>query len=314
MDAEVREMYGIGIDIGGTSTKGVLVDAHMESIQEVKVPTATHHGREAILGSLTEAIDALLKSCPEKPDYIGVGSAGRIDVSTGTVVYATDNLPGWQGLGLKKWLEDKYDVTTVVDNDANAALIGELFLEGPVALEQNTVMLTLGTGVGGANYFFGQIVRGAHHQSGEWGHVVLHPGGRPCNCGKLGCVEQYISGTALNRRVEELTDQPLKNGEDLFRHKDSNLLYKQVVEEFVEDLSTIIDNISISLDPDRIILGGGVVQSRSFWWPLLLDRLQQKEIKTFITPAVQENKAGMFGAAYLGSHLRTEGRRKHEAT
>ena len=143
---------------------------------------------------------------------IGIGSAGRINIETGVVEYATDNLPGWHGFPLQTWVEEHYEIPTVVDNDANTALLGELYFSDQLFHQQNTVMLTIGTGVGGANYFFGQIVRGAHHQSGEWGHMVLYPEGRPCNCGKSGCAEQYLSGTAIRAQAEKVTGLVFEHG------------------------------------------------------------------------------------------------------
>ncbi|MCA0970584.1 ROK family protein [Halobacillus litoralis] len=305
-------MQAIGVDLGGTSIKGRLFDDEWQVIEGVTVPTEVTNGKDGILQSLSEVLDKLVAAA-DSLIGIGVGSAGRIDVKMGRVVYATGNLPGWHGFLLKEWVEERYGVPAVIENDANAALLGERFLT-EVPEHEDIVLLTLGTGVGGANYFSGQIVRGAHHQSGEWGHTILYPGGRPCNCGNKGCVEQYVSGTAIRRSAEEQTHEPFSHGRDVFErmHEDNRL--KGIVDQFVDDLVIVIQNLANGIDPDRIILGGGVVESHSYWWNDLQYALKNQNIKTIVSRAQQRNKAGMYGAAFLAWQRWKEGRQIHETT
>lgn len=299
-------MYVIGVDIGGTTIKGLLVNEELETIHKTIVPTRASLGKEIILSSLKEVIDELLQHSPELPGGIGIGSAGRINFQTGEVIYATENLHGWHGFPLKSWLENRYHLPAIVDNDANTALLGELILGGRLPAEQHTIMLTLGTGVGGANYFFGRMVRGAHHQSGEWGHTVLYPHGRSCNCGKQGCIEQYLSGSALKKEAERRTGRMFSKGEEIFQQWKSDMEIKAVVQQFINDLTLVVENISTSIDPDQVILGGGVVDSRDYWWPDLLRILKEREVKTQVKAASHMNVSGMYGAAYLALKQREE--------
>ncbi|WP_035531776.1 ROK family protein [Halobacillus kuroshimensis] len=306
-------MHVIGIDIGGTTVKGVLLDEQMELVHKSTSPTDAKAGRDAILSSLSGVIGTLTEASETPIRGIGIGSAGRINVGTGVVEYATENLPGWHGFALKSWVEEKYNLPVIVDNDANTALIGELYFNHLLIETQHTIMLTLGTGVGGANYFSGQVVRGAHHQGGEWGHMVLYPGGRPCNCGKSGCLEQYISGSALRKEAEKETGRTFLQGRDVFKAAQQDARVNKVVTQFISDLALVIENISISLDPDRIILGGGVTESRDYWWEDMQDLLNQKGVETEVTPSLYRNRSGMYGAALLASQMRKEVK-SHEST
>ncbi|MFK3960775.1 ROK family protein [Guptibacillus hwajinpoensis] len=298
-------MNVIGIDIGGTTIKGALLNKEMDLIHTCQVSTNAHEGKPAILSALTQVLDSLIHQRNLPISGIGIGSAGRINIETGIVQYATDNLPGWHGFPLQTWVEENYGIPTIVDNDANTALLGELYISDQLH-QQSVVMLTIGTGVGGANYFFGQIVRGAHHQSGEWGHMVLYPDGRLCNCGKSGCAEQYLSGTAIRNQAQKVTGLAFEHGKEVFQQMNQNNQLGKVVENFLSDLALLIENIFVSLDPDRIILGGGVVESKSVWWDRLIEILNDRNVKTIVSPATQMNRAGMFGAAYLALQTRKE--------
>ncbi|RSK28875.1 ROK family protein [Bacillus sp. HMF5848] len=343
-------MKAIGIDIGGTAIKGAIIDTNGTFLVKEKINTDITIGREGILQALFTIIDRLLAHAAALPSDataqhevtdtaqheatdtaqheasdttqheasdtaqlagIGIGSAGRINPITGEVVYATANLPGWQGTNIKTIIEEKYGLPCHVDNDANVALLGELWL-GPQHHFKNAIMLTLGTGVGGANIINGQLVTGAHCQSGEWGHVVLVPNGHPCNCGKKGCIEQYLSGTALVRQANEAVNQAnalvrqaneavgptstqYTHGQQVF--VDSAM--HEVVDTYLDYLALVIYNMTVAIDPDAIIIGGGVIDSKHIWWPQLITKLATYEVATPIIPAALGNQAGVAGASKL---------------
>lgn len=305
-------MHVIGVDIGGTRIKGRVFNGQWETVKEFSVETDAAKGKEAILTALANVLDTLTNSSLAIAG-IGIGSAGRINAKTGEVVFATDNLPGWNGFQLKNWVEQQYSIPARVDNDANTALIGEQFLSEH-RFEESAVLLTLGTGVGGANYIRGQIVRGAHHQSGEWGHTVLYPGGRPCNCGKNGCIEQYLSGTALLFEAKKQTGRAFSHGKEIFENMEKDDRLKRVVDEFIQNLVLVVGNIATSIDPDRVIVGGGVVESYTYWWEDFLFALREQGITTELARATKLNKAGMYGAAYIALEAWKEGREEHETT
>lgn len=293
--ARMRQV--IGVDIGGTGIKGLVVDEDGTVLAEAGRETEARLGREVILGQLHGLVKELLTGHPEV-EALGIASAGRINADSGEVVYATDNLPGWQGLQLTQWAAAEFGLPAAADNDANAALLGEAWL-GTGRGKPNLVMLTLGTGVGGANMADGRLLRGAGWSGGDWGHSVLVPGGRPCNCGKRGCAERYVSGSALLRLAREQTGSTYTHGREIMAaagRGDAAAL--AVLERFTTDLAQVIDNIGASIDPDLVIIGGGVIEARAVWWPLLAGKLESGLARR-VAVAELSNRAGCFGAARL---------------
>ncbi|GAB2699293.1 ROK family protein [Paenibacillus thermoaerophilus] len=290
--------YVIGMDIGGTQVKGVVCDEQGRTVAEAKHPTHAASGRDAILASLRLTASELIARCPDAK-AIGIGTAGRVDVRTGVVVYATDNLPGWMGTDLAKWGRDNFGLPTFADNDGNAALLGEAWTGAARGLT-DAAMLTLGTGVGGAILSGGRIVRGANHSGGEWGHVVLVPGGRACNCGRHGCLEQYASGTALVRDASAAAGRTFADGREAVKALQAGEpAVVDVFRRYAEHLAVAIGNIVQSLDPQAILIGGGVVESGEHWWPYLTEALQASPFKAEVRPAALGNRAGSLGAAKL---------------
>lgn len=275
-------MLKIGVDIGGTNIKGILVDEDNKILKSTSKPTNGKVGREAIKKSLFEVIDFLF--CNDVK-LIGVSSAGNIDPNTGVCVYATDNLKGWTGYDVKSDLENKYSVKTIVDNDAVCALKAELD-NYPDA--ENVVMITFGTGIGGAVMSGGKIIRGKNFDGGRLGHIVLVPGGRPCNCGKLGCAETYLSCTALKTQADKKSKtNGVRELFDLYRLGNENAI--EVLKEFSYYLNIFLDNIRTAYSPEYIILGGGLAANDKILLSLIND-------KTGVEIAKYANQAGALGA------------------
>ncbi|GGF85632.1 ROK family protein [Paenibacillus aceti] len=288
----------IGIDIGGTSIKGLVINERGEELHEAGAPTEASRGKDHIILQMEKVVRQLLDRYPDAAG-IGIGTAGRVDVDTGRIVYATDNLPGWQGFELRQWCEARFNLPVIADNDANTALAGEAWLGAGVGLADLT-MLTLGTGVGGANMIGGKLYRGAHWNGGEWGHVVFVPHGHPCNCGMQGCIEQYVSGTALVRLAREAAQQDYASGREVFAaYEQGNAAVAAVIRRFVDDLALFIHNIHIGLNPRAMILGGGVVEAKALWWDMLEQRLAALDPALDVRAASLGNRAGAIGGARL---------------
>ncbi|MGG4219282.1 ROK family protein [Paenibacillus jamilae] len=300
----------IGIDIGGTSVKAAVVAQDGSILDEIRVDTDASRGREWVLSRVSESISRLMRSfgdigvsIPIGIDAIGIATAGRVNVESGEVVYATDNLPGWQGTSLVTWAREKLSLRAVADNDANAALLGEAW-QGAGKGKQRLAMLTLGTGVGGAYMENGLLCRGAHWSGGDWGHSILFPGGNPCNCGKKGCAEQYVSGSALLRRGSEHTGKLYRSGNEIVTEAaHGNMETIQVLDDYTADLAVLLANISVTLDPELIIVGGGVADAGVVWWPLLEKHLDQLGVQTEVSRAMLGNRAGFIGAARLAFEM-----------
>ncbi|HHV75169.1 transcriptional regulator [Thermoanaerobacterium sp. PSU-2] len=262
----------VGIDIGGTKILGGVIGFNGDLIKFKETSTDANLGRDHILKKLFGVLDDLFDTDIEG---IGIGSAGRINFYTGEVIYATDNLPGWTGINLKEIISQKYRTKTIVENDVNAAIVGENWL-GSAKNFKDVLMITLGTGVGGAIILDGKLIRGSHFSAAEIGHTILYPDGKKCNCGQNGCVEQYISGTAIYKRYNEIVGSNLVNSAkdvfDLYMKNDK--ISKLVVDEFVKSLSLLIFNIRNFIDPEIIILGGGVTNSKDLWWEYLKSQIK----------------------------------------
>ncbi|OXM13425.1 ROK family protein [Paenibacillus herberti] len=293
----------IGVDIGGTGIKGIVLDEEGYIWAKATVPTEASRGREAVLASVEELVSDLLECCPSA-GAIGLASAGRINADSGEVVYATDNLPGWTGLRLAEWAGLRFGLPSCADNDANAALLGECRLGAGRGL-RSAVLLTLGTGVGGANMAEGRILRGAGWSGGEWGHSVLVPGGLPCNCGRRGCAEQYLSGTALMRTASQAMGRAGLSPAELMecvRSGDSQAV--QVLREYAGWLALFAANLRVGLDPEAILLGGGAADSLEVWRPLLEEALAAEGAAAFpMMKALLGNNAGCIGAAMMAADL-----------
>ena len=250
-------MKKIGIDLGGTAIKAARFGEEGELEDEFSIPTPARAGRMPIFQAIYCAVDKLWK---EDVGLIGVSSAGDIDPVRGICVHATDNLIGWTGANIRGELERRYHVRVLVDNDAVAALKGELAFY-PEA--KNVTMLTFGTGVGGASLVNGEILRGKNFGAARWGHTILVPHAIRCNCGKRGCAEVYLSATALIKQGQKRM-LGLVDCKQLFdRAASGETEAVDVVARFQDHLGILLENVRTVLAPEYIILGGGVAKSVS---------------------------------------------------
>lgn len=288
-------MRNIGLDIGGTSIKGAVVE-DKTIIKMTKRPTSAKNGMNSIINAICACIDDLLPFI-DSDGKIGIGSAGNINPYNGKVIYATGNLPGFTGLELKKIIEDKYKREVSVINDAVSGLIGEL-VYGAGINRQNVVMITLGTGLGGGILARNKLLIGDNCRAARLGHTILYPDGRSCNCGEKGCAEQYVSATGLLKTAEELglTERDCTT---IFKMAYEKLpIALKVVERFLKDLSIVVNNLFNIFDPEIFIIGGGLVESKEYWWELFLN-LISTDRRNRIRPALLGNKAGFYGSQYL---------------
>lgn len=274
--------YKIGVDIGGTNIKAALFDGSAV-LKNLSVPTNGKLGREAILSSLYTAVDGLFT---DGVSLIGVSSAGNINPYNGVCVYATDNLRGWTGLDIKSVISARYGVPVIVDNDAICALKAEMDFYPD---SRDLVMITFGTGIGGAVLSGGKIIRGKNFDGGRLGHICLVPSGRNCNCGKSGCAESYLSCTALSERATALCGPGggCKQLFSLYSEGDGGAI--GILKEFSFYLNIFLDNVRTAYAPDYIILGGGLMNDKE----IVFDLINHTED---IRVAACGNLAGAIGA------------------
>ncbi len=195
--------FAIGVDLGGTNLRIAAVSESGELLEKVTTGTKAALGRTVVVGEMTEAIKEVAAKFRGSQRLLGVGIGvpGIIDDSTGTV-RESPNLPGWNDYPVRDDIERRLGSPVVLENDANAAAVGEAWL-GAARNAASMCMITLGTGVGGGIVLGGRVWRGMTGMGGEVGHITVDPNGHECRCGNNGCVEQYASATAVVRMARE---------------------------------------------------------------------------------------------------------------
>lgn len=291
-------MQVIGVDLGATNIAAGIIgeDGVIEMETNVKTPVGTDG--MVILEKVRDVVRYLQEESSSNVVAIGIGTAGRVQKETGHIVFAGDTIPGWIGTEVKSELERKLLIPVFVDNDVNAAALGDGWL-GAAQNWKHYAYIAIGTGLGGAFVHRGEVITGIQGGAGEIGHMVLYPEGIPCGCGQSGCAEKYVSGTALNRLAQQV--HPEWDSYKLFERfteKDEKSL--NIIQKFVIDLSVVLINVQNMYDPKAIILGGGVVDSYALWEDMLKQSLKERtKQKVNVLPSYLGNKAGIYGAARL---------------
>ena len=308
----VREVFAvglvvIGVDLGGTNVRTALVSQNGEVSDKVKEPTRALEGHAKVVQKLIENIKAQLDRALRKGTTItavGVGAPGVIHADTGVVV-KSPNFPDWNNLPLKKELEAALALPVFIENDANAAALGEQW-RGAGRGITSMIFLTLGTGVGGGIVLDGRIWPGADGMAGEIGHMTIIPEGRRCGCGNTGCLEMYASSRGIVMTYQERsTRSKALTSEDIYQAaRDGDVLAGDVMKGMGHFLGIGIANLINIFNPEMIVIGGGVKDA----WPLFIEAARE-EIKkrafeypaarTQIVPSVLGDDAGMIGAAAL---------------
>lgn len=287
----------VGIDLGGTKINGAVVDEFGEVLKWDTLPTSKSGLSEEVLKGMIKLIYRLIDG--EKIYAIGVGSPGFIDSHTGKVLSVGGNIKGWAGTDIKGALEEEFNIPVQVENDANVAGLCEAWI-GAGKGKSSFVMLTVGTGLGGAIFTRNEgIWRGNHFQGAEVGHAILYPRGYICNCGQKGCTEMYVSGTAVEDEYERLSGIR-KTGKEIFESCNKDDISKKVISKFAFDFAMFLITIKNIIDPQVVIIGGGVISSRELWWDEMIG-FYENEVNDNtgmeIIPALYLNDSGAIGAA-----------------
>lgn len=306
----------IGIDLGGMSIKAGLVDENLKIIYKETVPTNVEEGADRIINDMIALIRSVMEKNPECiVDGIGIGVPGYVDKEQ--MVRNCNNIP-LDNVDLRGKLSEEFGVLVSVDNDANVAALGEV-LAGAAKQYQDAVMITIGTGVGCGIVLNNQVYRGCNGAAGEIGHKVIVADGIPCNCGRRGCYEKYASATALIEATKEamqehpesimwkICDGSLDNANgktafDAWREKDS--VGTMVLDRFISYLCVGIIDVVNLLQPDAIIIGGGISKEGDTLLSMIEPQLQKERyskegIQTEILIAKLGNDAGIIGASQL---------------
>jgi len=300
----------VGIDIGGTKTNIAVIDAK-GNIKEMNKIKTNNDQPDKIKESLIKHIKPLIDRY-KNIIGIGIASAGRVIFDKKTIGYATDNLKDWTEYPLADNLKKEFNLPILIDNDVNAALLAELKLNDSINERyKNIIFLTIGTGLGGALAFNGEIVRGNTGSVGEFGHMVLYPKGLACNCGKQGCAEQYISGRAYKRRLKKKLNKESDNIDKEALHDKTiekeifhdNLIYNNTLKEMTKDLSLLLENLKNVVDFDLCIIGGGFSVYQDKMLEIIKEEFKEYNHKYYQKPdfifSTMGNKAGVIGAGLM---------------
>ena len=317
----LSEQWIVGVDLGGTTTKLAFINLNGEILHKWEIPTDNSDEGQNITTNIANAIDSKLVELKEQKAKligIGMGAPGPIDNEKGVVLNVV-NL-GWKdNFPLQESLHSLTDLPVEIENDANCAALGEMW-DGAGSGARDLVCVTLGTGVGGGVIANGNIVRGINGAAGEIGHITSKPfGGAPCNCGKSGCLETIASATGIVRLAEDEFSNAEAKGQlalifaengrvtakDVFDcARKGDELAKKLVDEVAFHLGFALANIANTLNPEKIVLGGGVSRAGD----ILLDAVKVN-FSMYAFSAVREsttlalatlgNDAGVIGAAWL---------------
>ena len=289
-------MHKIGIDLGGTKTEGILLDDNFEIIERTRVKTNQQEGYSSILDLIKNLVDDLRQKTDQKTS-LGICTPGSLSKKSGLI--KNSNTQCLIGKDLKTDLENIFKHDISIENDANCFALAESKLGA--AQDFDTVFgVIMGTGVGGGLIINDHIHNGRTNIAGEWGHHCIWPQGNSCYCGKQGCVETYLSGPALEKRWEQLTNKR-QSLTEIIQKSDDNLLQKWKT-EFLDNFGLALGNVIDILDPDVIVLGGGLSNI-----PFLYDEgknsVYQKVFSDQIDTPILKNSlgdsAGVFGACMI---------------
>ena len=313
-------MVYVGIDVGGTGIKIGVVDGAGKVLEHGETPTLVNRPYQEIIRDMgTCMLDVLQKSGVSKDEVeaIGVGIPGIADNQTGVVIFCTNM--AWRNVPLREELRKYLDKPIYIDNDATVAGLAESVC-GVSMGSSSSVFMTLGTGVGGGIVLGGRPWSGFHGIGSEIGHIPMDIGGEPCSCGNDGCVERYCSATAVIRMGRQAASQHPESlistlcGGDMEKitaktvfdaAKEGDDVAMKVFYRYVDYMCKAIDMIIAFLDPEVIVLGGGVSKAGDFLLGAIRERVPRYLLyKTMPYARVEIASlgadAGMIGAAMLG--------------
>ncbi|MEA1964821.1 MAG: ROK family glucokinase [Candidatus Aerophobetes bacterium] len=311
----------IGVDLGGTNIVSLLVNREGKIISKDKRETLAKEGKEKTINQLVNSVKTVIKEGEKRGTTfesilgLGIGAPGPLNIKKG-VVYLAPHLPDWRNVHLTKILRGKLELSVFLENDANAAALGEWW-KGAGRNIDNLVLLTLGTGIGGGIIINGEVLHGSCDIAGEIGHIIIHEEGLPCSCGSRGCLEAYASATGVVRRTIAALKEGRKsilidwvsgnlekiNCELVYQAaKENDKLSQWIIEETARYLGIGITNIVNILNPEMVILSGGMSQAGD----LILKPVRKYAKRYALKPAIERVKivqgslledAGAIGAA-----------------
>jgi glucokinase len=296
--------YSIGVDLGGTNLRVAAISEEGKVLDKVSIPAVFTAGPEYIVNDIVTIIATIRSRIGiSSLRGVGIGVPGFIDMERGVVV-GSANLPGFEGFPVRDSIQRVLGTTIVMENDANAAALGEMWV-GAGRDVRDLVLLTLGTGIGGGIVIDGRVLHGYMGMAGEIGHMTVYPDGNPCGCGNCGCLEKHASATAIAAmgRMMHFGEHVTAEGVyDLARQGNERaiLIFKSVGRALGIALGNMINLFNFPL----YLLTGGPLPAWDMFAPAMFDEIKARSLtfgrtKTRVERAVLGSDAGLYGAAYL---------------
>lgn len=299
---EELSMKIAALDIGGTFIKFALIDdVEWKILSWGEEETCAYLGGKAVMDKVISILSKLGDF-----DRIGISTAGQVNQQTGTILYATDNIPNYTGTPVKELIQTQFSVPVAIDNDVKCAGLCEALIGAGKGFG-NVLCVTYGTGIGGAMIQNGRVLRGSVGSAGEVGHVITHAEGNQCTCGAKGCYETYASTAVLIQMVEKRTGEKL-NGKEIFQRIDQAQI-KDIIDEWIKEVSYGLRSLVYVFNPDCIVLGGGIMQ-QAYVVESLKKTVRQNVMESVknveLRAAKMGNYAGAIGAAMLAAEVADE--------
>jgi glucokinase len=308
----------LAFDFGGTKlSAGIIQWGSRHWLDKERIFTRPDVGAEEELRLMIELGDKVLSG--RGPAAIGISFGGPVDFAA-QQVRRSDHVPGWEDVPLADIFAERFSAPTVIDNDANVAALGE-YVFGAGRGCRTLLYVTVSTGVGGGWILDGQVWRGAHGMAGEIGHIVVDPAGPRCLCGKYGCVERLASGPYMAQDATQWLQDRLEEGHilrQIFAEQGASgksvsraaaagdKLAQEILSRGARALGVGLGNAANLIDPERIILGGGVTAAGNSWWEMVRRTAQATilpDIQVSIVPAGLGDDAPLWGAVALAEQL-----------
>lgn len=292
--------YRIGIDLGGTKIEGIILDDHLEEVYRTRILTDQEKGYEELLQKLKNMYFELCSKIDPHPHTFGIGTPGSISKQTGLVKNC--NIVCMNGKNFTEDFENLINRKIIRQNDSNCFAFAESKL-GAGKDKKSVFGIILGTGVGGGYVYKDKLIPGRQSLMGEWGHTIINSIGEKCYCGKIGCIETYISGRGVERKYYEATMEKIPMEEIVKNYRLGDTNAKLIMSDFFTYFGKACSNLIAILDPDIIVIGGGLSNIDELY-VLGVNKVKDYIFNdTLLTPIVKNklgDTAGVIGAALLG--------------
>ncbi|MGA1194564.1 MAG: ROK family protein [Kiritimatiellia bacterium] len=293
-------IHRVGIDLGGTKIEGVVLDPRGEVLVRRRVPTVQEDGYEAILDCIAVLYRGVVEEAGNPDHTLGIGTPGAVSPRTGLL--KNSNTLCLNGKPIHRDLESRVEHALRLENDANCFALAEA-IQGAGRGARMVFGVIMGTGCGGGLVIDGQVWTGAQAIGGEWGHMSIDPAGAPCYCGRRGCVETFISGSGLQRQWRERHGQARSLPDIVAGHRSGEPEACAFMADFFEHFGRALGNLINVLDPDVVVLGGGVSNIDELYTEGAAGVGRHIFSDSMETPIVRHqlgDSAGVIGAALLG--------------